>query len=79
MMISNNIPNIRKSALLVLATIVGLWLAASWVSGKVYDRDCRDFGTHGKAQLFYHLTGGPMFNFHGLDGDRDGSACESLP
>jgi len=41
------------------------------------DRDCDDFDTQPEAQRFFerHQPGDP----HGLDGDGDGEACESLP
>lgn len=41
------------------------------------DRDCSDFDTQEEAQRFFerHQPGDP----HGLDGDGDGEACESLP
>jgi endonuclease YncB( thermonuclease family) len=41
------------------------------------DRDCDDFDTQPEAQRFFerHQPGDP----HGLDGDGDGQACESLP
>jgi len=41
------------------------------------DRDCSDFSTQPEAQRFFerHQPGDP----HGLDGDGDGEACESLP
>lgn len=43
----------------------------------VEDRDCSDFDTQPKAQRFFERNqpGDP----HGLDGDGDGQACESLP
>ncbi|PSO45115.1 nuclease [Candidatus Saccharibacteria bacterium SW_7_54_9] len=43
----------------------------------VKDRDCSDFGTQPAAQRFFdkHQPGDP----HGLDGNNDGEACESLP
>jgi endonuclease YncB( thermonuclease family) len=68
----------------------GLWSRANpippWVwrdrtSGpgetSVENRDCGDFKTQPEAQAFYerHQPGAP----HGLDGDGDGEACESLP
>ena len=65
--------------LLLLAALLGLWLIGAWTSGVAYDRDCRDFDSHSKAQWFYHLTGGPVLDFHHLDGDDDGKACERLP
>jgi endonuclease YncB( thermonuclease family) len=41
------------------------------------DRDCSGFDTQPEAQRFFerHQPGDP----HGLDGDGDGRACESLP
>lgn len=41
------------------------------------DKDCSDFSTQPDAQRFFerHQPGDP----HGLDGDGDGEACESLP
>jgi len=41
------------------------------------DRDCSDFDTQPEAQRFFerHQPGDP----HGLDGNNDGEACESLP
>jgi len=41
------------------------------------DKDCSDFDTQPEAQRFFerHQPGDP----HGLDGDGDGEACESLP
>jgi endonuclease YncB( thermonuclease family) len=41
------------------------------------DRDCSDFDTQPEAQRFFerHQPGDP----HGLDGDGNGVACESLP
>jgi endonuclease YncB( thermonuclease family) len=43
----------------------------------VEDRDCSDFETQPEAQRFFerHQPGDP----HGLDGNSDGQACESLP
>lgn len=42
----------------------------------VEDRDCSDFSSHSAAQSFFerHRPGNP----HGLNGDGDGVACESL-
>jgi endonuclease YncB( thermonuclease family) len=41
------------------------------------DKDCSDFETQPEAQRFYEANkpGDP----HGLDGNNDGEACESLP
>jgi hypothetical protein len=41
--------------------------------------DCSDFRTSFEAQAAYRACGGPARDVHGLDGDRDGLACEGLP
>ena len=43
------------------------------------DRNCSDFDTWQEAQDFYEAAGGPDSDPHGLDGNGDGIACESLP
>lgn len=43
------------------------------------DRDCRDFATWTQAQRYYEAQGGPGMDPDGLDDNRDGVACESLP
>ncbi len=43
------------------------------------DYDCSDFDTQEEAQEFFENEGGPYDDFHGLDRDEDGEACESLP
>ena len=43
------------------------------------DRNCSDFDTWSEAQAFYKAAGGPETDRHGLDSDRDGIACETLP
>jgi endonuclease YncB( thermonuclease family) len=40
------------------------------------DKDCSDFDTQPEAQRFFESHQGDP---HGLDGDGDGQACESLP
>ncbi len=45
---------------------------------RFYDRDCADFATQRQAQRFYRRHN-PSRDPHGLDADRDGFACESLP
>lgn len=42
------------------------------------DRDCKDFKTQKEAQEFFIANGGPASDFHKLDQDKDGAACESL-
>ncbi len=62
--------------------IIGVVVAAAVALGEGHlrfmpDRDCADFATQPEAQRFYResMPGDP----HGLDRDRDGSACEWLP
>ena len=43
------------------------------------DYDCSDFSTHREAQNFFISAGGPSDDYHNLDRDGDGQACESLP
>ena len=61
-----------------------LWVAASDDDSQGFDpagpdRDCIDFITQTEAQRFYEMTGGPEKDPHRLDGNGDGTACESLP
>lgn len=46
-------------------------------SSNVYN--CTDFSTHSQAQSVYEMCGGVGNDVHGLDSDKDGMACESLP
>lgn len=41
--------------------------------------DCSLFPTWQQAQVFFMLGGGPFTDYHGLDPNRDGIACDSLP
>lgn len=43
------------------------------------DYDCSDFSTQYEAQEFFESEGGPYEDYHNLDRDGDGVACESLP
>jgi len=43
------------------------------------DYDCSDFSTQAEAQEFFESQGGPRTDYHGLDRDGDGVACETLP
>ncbi len=56
----------------VVATAFAVLLLASPAGARDYD--CSDFSTQAQAQKFL-LPGDP----HGLDGEGDGVACESLP
>lgn len=41
--------------------------------------NCDDFATQPEAQNFFDKAGGLGHDTNGLDGDKDGVACESLP
>ena len=43
------------------------------------DKNCSDFSTQPEAQAYFKSRGGPAQDPDGLDGDRDGIACENLP
>lgn len=43
------------------------------------DYDCSDFSSQEEAQDFFESEGGPDEDFHNLDRDGDGVACETLP
>jgi len=46
-------------------------------SSNIYN--CSDFGSHYSAQKLYNCCMGKVgYDVHGLDRDKDGSACESL-
>ena len=42
------------------------------------DLDCVDFATHEAAQACFEFCGGTSNDFHRLDSDGNGLACESL-
>ncbi len=46
---------------------------------KADDYNCSDFLTQEEAQTFYLKVGGLGNDVNRLDGDKDGTACESLP
>jgi len=54
-----------------------------WTTKRSYeeygDYDCSDFSTQEEAQQFFEDHGGPWEDYHNLDRDGDGVACESLP
>lgn len=73
----------RLSASLVLAALVVLLLSTSSASASVSATaaavNCSDFSTQAAAQAYFISRGGPALDPEGLDRDRDGIACESLP
>ena len=48
------------------------------LSNGTADRDCPDFSSQEEAQEFFEEQGGPDEDFHNLDRDGDGIACESI-
>lgn len=42
------------------------------------DLDCSDFSSQAEAQDFFESEGGPDSDYHNLDRDSDGYACETL-
>ncbi len=46
---------------------------------KTNEYNCDDFETQEAAQTFFENAGGVSGDVNGLDGDKDGKACESLP
>ena len=48
-------------------------------NAKYRDYNCSDFTTQKEAQVFFESEGGPKEDYHNLDRDSDGVACESLP
>ena len=68
----------RSAIAVLVAALCSLALAASSATA-LGDRDCSDFSTQRQAQNFFKQQGGPKYDRHRLDADRDGRACESLP
>lgn len=46
---------------------------------KADEYNCDDFSTQPEAQTFFSKVGGVKNDLNRLDGDKDGTACESLP
>lgn len=59
----------------IAAALAALALAAPATAA---DKDCSDFSSWRQAQKFYKNHGGPRYDPHRLDADRDGIACEDL-
>jgi micrococcal nuclease len=65
----------------------GLWAASACAepapgpaprSAPSGDRDCSDFASQAEAQAYFRRRGGPQADPDRLDGDGDGTACDSL-
>ena len=66
----------RTRLIAVAAATAALTIPATTATAA--DRDCSDFSSWRAAQKFYKRHGGPRYDPHRLDADRDGIACESL-
>lgn len=62
-------PNIENQGIVDTGSII--------CSSNTYN--CPDFKTHAEAQQVFEFCGGINNDVHGLDADKDGLACESLP
>jgi Excalibur calcium-binding domain len=65
-----------RTSLAALPAVIALAFTA--VPASAADKDCADFNSWRQAQNFYKKHGGPRYDPHRLDADRDGIACESL-
>jgi Excalibur calcium-binding domain len=55
-------------------------IKAGTKEGKGTDEyNCADFKTQAEAQTFYENAGGVKGDTNGLDGDKNGQACQALP
>ena len=54
-----------------------LIIGAMCGDGNIYN--CKDFATQGEAQEYFETCGGTGKDVHGLDGNKDGVACQHLP
>jgi hypothetical protein len=63
---------------LIAAAVAATALTIPAPTATAADRDCSDFSSWRAAQKFYKRHGGPRYDPHRLDADRDGIACESL-
>ena len=71
----------RRQFLVASAALIAPLTLETRQAAAFVDRDCADFRTQRAAQRFFvrqrRRTG--VRDRHGLDGDNDGRACESLP
>lgn len=73
--------NIASAIIIAVAIIFGaIWFIYIYNTDKptIDDKDCSDFSSQQDAQRFFESEGGPRNDYHRLDGDGDGVACESL-
>src|SRR5687767_12292569 len=67
------------AALRLCLTALVLGALALPSSAAAADLDCADFTNQLAAQNYFEAKGGPSLDPDGLDGDRDGRACDALP
>ena len=53
--------------------------AGTKVAKATDEYNCVDFKTQAEAQVFYNNAGGVSGDTNGLDGDKNGVACQGLP
>lgn len=63
----------------VLFDKLGNMVTDSTKGKQANDYNCADFTSQPEAQEFFKKVGGVGNDLNGLDGDKDGEACESLP
>lgn len=63
----------------VLFDKLGNMVTDSTKGKQANDYNCADFNSQPEAQEFFKKVGGVGNDLNGLDGDKDGEACESLP
>lgn len=69
----------RDEAGNVLYDMFGNITTDSTIGKKADEYNCEDFSTQPEAQTFFTKVGGVGNDVNRLDGDKDGTACESLP
>jgi len=85
----NNMKNKLIAGVVILGGVVGATLlmgggdsSNDYSTERSYeeygDKDCGDFSSQSEAQRFFEAEGGPDSDYHGLDRDQDGIACESI-
>jgi hypothetical protein len=67
-----------KNRAAFVALVAAVAVAAAAAPASAADKDCSDFSSWRQAQSFYKKHGGPRYDPHRLDADRDGVACEDL-
>lgn len=69
----------RHAILIALLSLLTSLTVAFGAPANAADKDCGDFESQKRAQVFFLNNGGPQSDPHRLDSDGDGIACESNP